>query len=37
MPLSPEKLALYTEMNKMISGLRKKKLFNKTVLTMHRN
>jgi hypothetical protein len=37
LPLSLEKLALYTQINKVISELRKPILFNKAVITMHQN
>jgi hypothetical protein len=37
LPLSPEKLALYTQIDKVISELRETILFNKAVITMHRN
>jgi hypothetical protein len=36
LPLSPEKLALYTQMNKVISELRGMILFNKAIILMHR-
>jgi hypothetical protein len=36
LPLSPEKLALYTQIDKVISELREIILFNKAIISMHR-